>query len=129
MSLKICEIEKRDRTHVIGVVDTDTGDLYTLKPFPKGDPCQMYDKCVNKDKKCDYCQINKANKVNHFRYYYKDYVPVCPQGWDDCVCDPAYIKATYPEWYKELYGDMTPEKAAKKHCDPTDEYCYDDEDK
>ena len=73
--------------------------------------------------------MNKANKVTHFGYYFKDYIPTCPQGWDDCVCDPAYIKATYPEWYKELYGDMTPEEAAKKHCDPTDEYCYDDEDK
>ena len=67
--------------------------------------------------------------------YYK---PVCPRGYVDCVCDPAYIKYHYEEWYKELYGDMTPEEAIYKEngCwdsfinDPYEKYyCYDDEDK
>ena len=62
-----------------------------------------------------------------------DYIPVCPRGFTDCVRDPAYIKYEDPEWYKELYGDMTPEEAIHKEngcCDRgIEEYCYDDEDK
>lgn len=66
----------------------------------------------------------------------KPYIPVCPRGYDDCVWDPAIIKHRDPEWYKNLYGDMTPEEAIHKPggCmerfkeDPDMEwYCYDDE--
>ena len=53
------------------------------------------------------------------------YNPVCPFGYDDCVWDPAYIKANYPEWYAKLYGDKTPEEVG---CD-TNSCFYDDEDK
>ena len=69
---------------------------------------------------------------------FMSYKPVCPRGYVDCVCDPAYIKYHYEEWYKELYGDMTPEEAIYKEngCwdsfinDPDEKYyCYDDEDK
>ena len=63
------------------------------------------------------------------------YTPTCPRGYDDCVCDPAYIKAKDPNWYRELYGDV-PVSEAVKECikrveeDPNEEeYCYDDEDK
>jgi hypothetical protein len=52
------------------------------------------------------------------------------------VYDPAYIKCYYPDWYKEQYGDLTPEQASEQSCvkkfkeDPDEEYyCYDDEDK
>lgn len=67
---------------------------------------------------------------NQFKSVY--YKPTCKFGWDDCINDPAYIYATYPEWYKSLYGDMTPEEAAEDggcvHC--TEQCCYyDDEDK
>lgn len=67
--------------------------------------------------------------------YYK---PLCPRGYEDCVGDPAYIKATHPNWYHKLYGDKTPEEALEEEggClerfreDPQMEaYCYDDEDK
>lgn len=66
------------------------------------------------------------------------YKPVCPRGYTDCVCDPAYIKYHHPEWYKEMYGDLSPEEAARieDSCydrfreDPDEKYyCYDDEDK
>ena len=66
------------------------------------------------------------------------YKPVCPRGYTDCVCDPAYIKYHHPEWYKEMYGDLSPEEAARTEdsCydrfrkDPDEKYyCYDDEDK
>lgn len=73
---------------------------------------------------------------DHFkRTWYK---PVCPRGYDDCVCDPAYIKANHSKWYHDLYGDVSPEKAilVENGCmqryveDPDEEYyCYDDEDK
>ena len=67
--------------------------------------------------------------------HYLEYMPTCPRGYTDCVYDPAYIHFHYPDWYKKLYGDKTPEEAAEK-CrqkvieDPDEEnYCYDDEDK
>lgn len=69
---------------------------------------------------------------NQFDWVY--YKPTCKFGWDNCINDPAYIYATYPEWYKELYGDKSPEEAAADedegcaHC--TEDNCYyDDEDK
>ncbi len=69
---------------------------------------------------------------NQFKTIY--YRPTCKFGWDDCIYDPAYIYSTYPEWYKSLYGDMTPEEAAlkfKKSCcfNCTNGDLYDDEDK
>lgn len=59
----------------------------------------------------------------------KEYIPVCPKGFTDCVCDPAYIKYIDPEWYNELYGDLTPQEAADRDCTEEDDNCYDDEDK
>ncbi|MBO5424089.1 MAG: hypothetical protein J6A25_01090 [Lachnospiraceae bacterium] len=61
--------------------------------------------------------------------YYK---PTCKYGCIDCIYDPAYIKETYPRWYKSLFGEMTPLDAACwdgtcadcRDCDK-----YDDEDK
>lgn len=38
------------------------------------------------------------------------YTPTCKYGFDDCVCDRSYIKATYPEWYEEI-------KQGKLTCD------------
>lgn len=68
---------------------------------------------------------------NQFDWVY--YKPTCKFGWDNCIHDPAYIKATYPEWYERLYGGLSPEAAAK--CEGgcvacTEDNCYyDDEDK
>lgn len=102
----------------------------------------MYNKCDNcvSDKSwCSQCRDNpEVQKIlaslpqqSCFMYY----KPVCPRGQVDCVYDPAYIKYHYPDWYKKLYGDKTPEEAAEK-CrqkvieDPNEEsYCYDGEDK
>ena len=68
---------------------------------------------------------------NKFKDVY--YRPTCKFGWDDCIYDPAYIYSTYPEWYKTLYGDQTPEEATKfaKSCcfNCTNGDLYDDEDK
>lgn len=61
------------------------------------------------------------------------YRPTCKFGCDDCICDPAYIKATYPEWYERLHGGLSPEVAAK--CEGScavcteDDCLYDNEDK
>ena len=72
------------------------------------------------------------------RSYFTEYLPVCPRGYASCVYDPAYIQYHHPEWYKELYGDMTPLEALRVEngCmdryerDPDEKYyCYDDEDK
>lgn len=61
--------------------------------------------------------------------YFSKYKPVCPQGYTDCVCDLAYLKCYHPLYYKNTYGDLTPEEVAKKNCSIDDDYCYDDEDK
>lgn len=57
-----------------------------------------------------------------------DYIPTCPYGYEDCISDPAYIRAYHPKWWEEL-GMPT-------ECENADEYeegcsCrwYDDEDK
>jgi hypothetical protein len=69
---------------------------------------------------------------NQFDWVY--YKPTCKFGYENCIHDPAYIYSTYPEWYKELYGDKTTEEAAIDeeegcvYC--TEDNCYyDDEDK
>ncbi len=94
------------------------------------------DECVNKSA-CEECRENpKWANVPKFSKF-MTYIPTCPRGYDDCVCDPAYIKYHHPEWYAKLYGDKTPEEASKTgSCqeafedDPDEEYyCYDNEDK
>ena len=95
--------------------------------------------------KCDNCAANKENCLkcidnpiytNFPRVsYFTRYKPVCPYGYKDCVCDPAYTLFTNPDWYEDLYGNKTPEEAAKKEClknyEKNKKYCedYDDEDK
>ena len=51
--------------------------------------------------------------------YYK---PTCQYEYTDCVLDPAYIKATYPNWWNEL--------GCPENCEGCiDGSNYDDEDK
>ena len=50
------------------------------------------------------------------------YQPLCQYGYGDCVCDPAYIREYYPDWYKELGCPTICES-----CENGNE--YDDEDK
>ena len=97
--------------------------------------------CINDKSWCKKCIDNPfyqeilAKLPKHS--YFMDYIPACPRGYSDCVGDPAYIKFNYPDWYKELYGDISPEEAIHVNgCyerfieDPDMEnYCYDDEDK
>lgn len=85
--------------------------------------------CVNPDKSCDSCKDNPKFSDYPHRSYYMRYVPVCPQGYKDCVCDPAYIKCYHPKWYAKMYGNKLPEEVINESCNPEDEYCYDDEDK
>ena len=66
--------------------------------------------------------------------YIPPYDPVCPLGYDDCVCDPAYVKYYYPDLYEQYFGDMTTEEAAQKNCveyleKHPNHNCYDNEDK
>lgn len=97
------------------------------------------DKCVSDKSLCSHCRDNpEVQKILASlpkQSFFMNYIPVCPRGYLDCVYDPAYIHFHYPDWYKELYGDKTPEEVAEK-CrqkvleDPDEEgYCYDDEDK
>ena len=60
------------------------------------------------------------------------YKPLCPFGKEDCICDPAYIFYYYPDWYKKMHRDMTPEEVVMKTCAKKKKEfpnCYDDEDK
>lgn len=94
------------------------------------------DTCVTDKSQCDNCIDNPKYANVPVESLYQAYIPTCPRGYSDCVNDPAYIKYTYPDWYKKLYGDISPEDAAKQNCqksvedDPDEEYyCYDNEDK
>ena len=105
-------------------------------------PCE---KCIfDKNDKSVYLECRENPVVQRIlmtlpkRSYFMEYEPVCPRGYCDCVYDPAYIKYYHPEWYKKLYGDMTPKEAiyVENGChermeqDPDEiYYCYDDEDK
>lgn len=51
--------------------------------------------------------------------YYK---PACPLGHTDCVNDPARIKRFHPDYYRDLYGDLSISMAVKECC--TTEKCY-----
>lgn len=62
---------------------------------------------------------NQFKKVN--------YKPCCKHGYDDCIYDPAYIHATYPEWYKKLYEDKLPTEVTCNHCENGER--WDNEDK
>ena len=98
--------------------------------------CSRANTCVNKDVHCDSCTLQRG--VKERAYFYKEYKPLCPRGYSDCIHDPAYLKHYYPEWYKKTYGNKTPEEVllVENGCmqrfkeDPNEEeYCYDDEDK
>lgn len=91
--------------------------------------------CIIEDETiCQKCSDNPNYKCLHSQKL--SYKPTCPRGYSDCINDPAYIKYCYPDWYKELYKDLTPEQASMKSCqerakeDPDEMYyCYDNEDK
>ena len=105
---------------------TDNGELERLQAVLDGRPFADWvrEKLAEDEVK------NKPLPLNTMGYE-----PVCPRGYIDCVCDPAYIKFHHPEWYAEMYGDKTPYEAAEgcrqKVADDPDEefFCYDDEDK
>ena len=89
------------------------------------------DKCVIDRSVCDKCRDNPKYKDYPSLSLFQEYIPTCPYGYADCVIDPAYIKFYYPDWYRELYGDMTPEEASAIRCRGDSDDCdeYDDEDK
>lgn len=92
------------------------------------DKCDI---CVTDKSMCNRCKDNiKYRKVPKISYF-TEYIPVCPFGTKDCVSDPAYIKHFYPDWYEEMYGDITPKEAIQKYCakSPGVYVCYDNEDK
>ena len=97
-----------------------------MRPY---NPCE---KCVTDRSLCDGCRNAPKYADYPHKSLFRAYIPTCPIGYDNCICDPAYIKHHHPAWYKDLYGDLTPEEASKKRCKPEEEdYCsdYDDEDK
>lgn len=42
------------------------------------------------------------------------YEPLCSLGFDNCIYDPSFIKANYPEDYKRLWGDKEPKEIVEK---------------
>lgn len=102
----------------------------------------IFSKAENNKDVCMNCRDNpmvqKILAALPKQSYFAEYSPVCPRGYSDCVYDPAYIEFYYPEWYKELYKNLTPKEAihVENGCwdcfqrDPDERcYCYDDEDK
>ena len=94
---------------------------------------------TNKEEVCIKCIDNPIyiNIPRRSYYIYQPYQPVCPYGYEDCICDPGYIHYYYPDWYKDLYGNLTPKEAVltDRGCmhlyNENKEWCkaYDDEDK
>lgn len=71
----------------------------------------------------DGCELVKTIPMEgEGKFKYVFYKPLCQYGYDDCILDPGYIKATYPEWYKQLGCPCKCEG-----CEDGD--MYDDEDK
>ena len=100
------------------------------------------DRCVTDKKWCYKCrdsaEVQKILMSLPKNSYFASYVAVCPRGYSDCVRDPAYIKFEYPDWYEELYGNITPLEAIwvengcmERYINDPDEkyYCWDNEDK
>lgn len=127
------------------VIPTKTEELYccTKRKMLLESPrqcraCQKCAECVADKSWCCECADSFEHAITPLVSYFQEYRPVCPRGYTDCVCDPAYIKYYHPKWYKELYGDLSPEEAilGENGCmeryerDPDEKYhCYDDEDK
>lgn len=92
--------------------------------------------CVTDRSMCDTC-IENPRYRNITGSHYAAYIPACPAGYDDCVYDPAHLKAYGPEIYFEAYGDASPEDVVREHgcgdihTSPDEEYVwcndYDDE--
>lgn len=101
--------------------------------------CSMESKCKNaKTARCSVCINNKKFKyLKNWYWYNPPYTPVCPASYEDCVNDPGYVKHYYPNWYKDMYGDIPPEEAIYTYCKATCKNVdgcitcadYDDEDK
>lgn len=80
--------------------------------------------CIQDKELCDKCWWNPQYAL--LSDCFKEYEPICPYGYVDCILDPAYIKLNHPKWYKKLYGDREPEKVG---CCCNNGEMYDDEDK
>lgn len=86
------------------------------------------DRCVTDKSLCEKCNMNPKYRDYPRRSFFSEYKPLCPQGFSDCVFDPAYIYCYHRDWYKKLYVDRSPEEVVKTECDIYGS-CYDDEDK
>ena len=72
--------------------------------------------------KCQGCYTIAMEGPNEFQRVY--YEPTCRYGCIDCIGDPAYIQATYPDWYARLVAQ------GALFCETCiDGSEYDDEDK
>lgn len=60
-----------------------------------------------------------------------EYEPFCPFGYDNCVCDPAYIETYCFDWGKDLGFDSLKESCLNFYKEYSHTGCphFDDEDK
>lgn len=100
-----------------------------MKRDSNEEKCWYDDQCVTNRDLCEDCKYHPKYKNVPIWSHFQAYIPVCPLGYKDCVNDPAYIKCYAPDWYKELYGNLTPKEASEKDCYPNEGCRYDDEDK
>lgn len=89
--------------------------------------------CVTDTSLCIGCNENPKYKDYPKFSLFSAYIPTCPEGYKDCVYDPAYIKLYHPQVYKSNWGDKTPEQVSKEICGDINYshlcYDYDTEDK
>ena len=91
--------------------------------------------CIRKDS--ELCIKCKDNVIYEHLESHRCYYEPCCRVMDDCINDPAYLLWSDPEFYKKVYGNMTPKEvfanmkscqtSQSDDCDDCDE--YDDEDK
>lgn len=92
--------------------------------------CQF---CITDKSLCDDCKDNPKYRDIPKRSLFMAYEPMCPFGMHDCIGDPAYYKFYHPEYYKELYGGLSPKEAVSESCSCCIQWdypkYYDNEDK
>lgn len=90
--------------------------------------CKKYSKEVIEnalnEKREEYLKKKKEYE-NFYNNVRRKYIPSCKYGYTNCIYDKEYIKAYYPEWYKELEAENG--ALSCDNCEDGSE--YDDEDK
>lgn len=105
---------------IFGMEEAERIVVSDFKLEAYGKPSKQLEEILSKPETVTTVAMEGPNKFKTV-----EYIPTCRYGYIDCICDRAYIKATYPEWYEELANRPGPDSCDL--CEDGD--YYDDEDK